>query len=147
MMQNKYSKMVDNLDKSLFKGKDLKLVNQVIQYFSEHDLELRLTGSAKKNALEGNCRSYDDIDLIIGSKYSSNKFPVLSSFHYCSQDSTNSLAEIDSPLPSFYQFICKQPSTYSTFQKDKRYELLNPLTATKIDINFEGTKSLSNIFF
>lgn len=60
-----YEKMVKNVDKSLFKGKDLGLVNQVVNYLQQHNLDFEIRGSVAKNALEGNPRHYNDIDLVV----------------------------------------------------------------------------------
>ncbi len=55
----------DGIDKSLIKGKDLKLFNAVTNFLESRGLEYMLTGSAMKNALRGMPRQYRDIDILV----------------------------------------------------------------------------------
>ncbi len=60
-----HEKMVKNFDKSLFKGKDLGLLEEVVSFLEEHGLDFEIRGSAEQNALEGRPRNYRDIDIVV----------------------------------------------------------------------------------
>ncbi|MDD5331891.1 MAG: hypothetical protein PHE43_03690 [Candidatus Nanoarchaeia archaeon] len=67
-MANIYEKSIDQFDKSLFKGKDLDLVNSVIKYLKDNDLIMSIEGSVKNNALKGSPRNYQDIDILVSNE-------------------------------------------------------------------------------
>jgi hypothetical protein len=58
-------KMVQKLDKSLFKGKDLKLLNKVLFAFKDNNYIIELSDRIEQDALNGEHRNYKAIELYI----------------------------------------------------------------------------------
>ncbi len=62
---------VSKLDKSLFKGKDLELVNRIISYFHQNKIYIRLTNKTESDAKEENYRNYKTIDCLVNQEMKS----------------------------------------------------------------------------
>ena len=56
-------------NKALFKGKDLKLVNELKRKLGEGGIYYMLGGSVVSNALNGRPRNYHDIDVFFNDRF------------------------------------------------------------------------------
>ncbi|MDD3263330.1 MAG: hypothetical protein PHT94_00375 [Candidatus Nanoarchaeia archaeon] len=54
--------------KSLFKGKDLGLINQLRDFLKERNLEYRISGDSLNDLSEDLIRRYESIDIIVKNK-------------------------------------------------------------------------------
>jgi hypothetical protein len=69
-LSKQYEHMVNSLDRSLFKARDLPVLEKVLSYLNSHGVDVNLDGSVARNAINGNPRHYKDIDLLVPKKSS-----------------------------------------------------------------------------
>jgi len=116
--KEKINYMIEHLDKSLIKGKDLGLFNQVVDYLKDSDLEIRLEGEVKDNAYKGCPRTYHKIEIVAKSKHS-----IWSLLRTYSNKKPFELGEKISVL-SKDTSIHRIVHSYEIKQKDPRTEIL-----------------------
>lgn len=150
MIEDKlYSKEKINLDnKTLFKGKDLGLLKEVIKYLKTNNLSADLKGGLVKNFNKGNLRHYQDIDLAIKTneikRFSSEYDKYVNVIRDLYQASTNKKNLNGWIVEDFTE----QHPMYVGLKIGYRFKIKDSKTKTEIDLSFgEEDKDLFNSDF
>ena len=124
------------IDKSMFKGKDLGLVNEVVDYLKGYDLDLEVWGSVNHSAEKENPRNYRDIDLIVRYDGSKARYDALMGLVW----GMNDVKDHSLKIPSFVEKIAdynQEGQFYVNLPIDNRFTIVNDKTKTIIDLCFE----------
>jgi predicted nucleotidyltransferase len=137
-------KEVKMIDKSLIKGKDLGLFNQVIQYLDTHNLKYEIRGSVVDNASKGNPRTYSDIDILVN--YSNEKTNLLEAKTELGGFAYNVKDVVSKVEPDFRKNIQYYGSrTYMSTDVSDEFIITDPETNTKIDLCFQGNEKFVRV--
>jgi hypothetical protein len=124
-----------SLDNSaLFKGKDIRFLDEVNSFLKEHKIEAKLEGSAVYNARKGNPRVYGDIDLSVAPSEAYNNM--------IARESIAKLIRASKGIERLYDWkvsLTSRPKlemTYVNSVVDYRFRIESPRTKTSIDLSF-----------
>ena len=132
-------------DKSLIKGKDLGLFNQVVEYLGLFDLKVKIGGGVINNAIQGNPRNYKNIDLIIELDESKNRNNALYSLLFALYDKKGLERDSSTIGPIFANKIKDsniKNQNYIDTTVDNKFTIYDPRTNTTIDLCFEANPTL-----
>ncbi len=120
------------IDKSLFKGKDLGLVNEIMSYLNEYGLDAEVRGGVRNNFEKGNLRHYRDIDLVVRYDESAGRYNALMGLIHAK----NEINKIKGHSSKIEEYV--------NLTVDHRFAIVDNKTNTIIDLCFEKNPSVSN---
>lgn len=124
-------------DKSIIKGKDLGILNQVMEYLGNFGLKADIGGSAKTNPQEGRPRNYRDIDIVVKYNNDDNRRDAirgLNSGFYSGIFKSEYTPKFESNIVDHNQ----KGQKYMGLDIQNRFTIRDSKTNTTIDLCFEG---------
>lgn len=122
--------------KSLFKGKDLGLINQLREFFKDKHLEYRISGQSLDDLSEDLIRRYESIDIVVKNK--SQVYRKCETEKELFRAATGYIIESDPKF--FYNIVSVKGSvnyTYNNLNVETCFKILSKNPKTTINLIFE----------